>query len=443
MLLPLLLSAFLQATQVEAKVDDKSLIDTADEVGKEVEALRKSKFKQAVKKGVYTEAELRKYLEKKAFEEEYGGGKLEKSQAFLRLSGLIPPTCDLKQTFLDVLLNQVGGFYDPDTKAFYMLKRQGADYGPLLTRTMIAHELTHALDDQYFDLARVMKALERTEDWSLAVQSVTEGSATALMFQYMTQAQQSGKYDTDDLKKVAEQEAERGKVLFEAPPYFATLAATYTCGMNFLLKGKGMMALMQEEGAQVGERVRDCIRDLPRSTEQILHPAKYWDKAQRDDPIEVQDDVAAGLVARSGRTILHKDTLGEMLCALLTHSKKWKLDANRMAASAFWTNPAASGWGGDRFFLLTGAKDPKSWEKEPQSLCGVWLTAWDTPKDRTEFLEALAQRPVAGRSEPILLGDKAAGFVFQGSEAMAAELKQGLPGAAATLFRRAGAPWAP
>jgi hypothetical protein len=444
MFLPLFLSAFLQGAQVEVKPDEKALIQTADEVGAEVEALRGWKFKQPVKKGVYNEAELRKYLEKKAFEEEYGGGKLEKNQAFLRMTGLIPPTCDLKKTFLDVLLNQIGGFYDPDVKAFYMLRREGSDYGPLLTRTMIAHELTHALDDQYFDLGKVMKALERTEDWGLTIQSVTEGSATALMFQYLTQAQKSGKYDTEDLKKVAKEEAERGKVLFEAPPYFATLAATYYCGTNFLLRGKGLGALMTEEGKAIGDRVRHSLQDLPRSTEQILHPAKYWESDRRDDPVEVQDKVVLGTVlAGTGSQELYRDTLGEMLCALLTHVRTWKLDPDRMGASGFWTNTAATGWGGDRFYLLTESKDVKAWEKEPELLRGLWITAWDTPKDRAEFLEELAKRPVPGRGEPIPIGEKGVAFLFSAPAALAETVAKSLPAAAGELFQRKGKPWVP
>ena len=374
---------------------DEQLLATCDEVMKEVEELRGWKFKTPVKKGVYTEAELRKYLEKKIFEEEYGGGKLERSQALLRVVGLIPADCDVKKTFLDVLLNQVGGFYDPPTRTFYMLKREGVAYPELLNRTLIAHELTHALDDQYVDLDKLMKSRERTEDWGLAISSVAEGSAMALMSIYMVKAPKDADGGAmEQLRAVEKQERERGKILMEVPPYFVTMVAAYTCGMSFLLEGN-LAKLGSAKGA-AGENVLRAMRTPPASMEQILHPDKYWKEDQRDEPVVFDDASIEAFVAKDGLHVVHKDTLGEVLCALLTRPKTWKIEFERMAASAFWTNTEARGWGGDRFFLLAPGANAATARLEDAR--GVWVTAWDSKKDRDEFVEGLARRSMPGRT---------------------------------------------
>jgi hypothetical protein len=352
---------------------------------------------------------------------------------------------------IDVLLNQVGGFYDPEAKSFYMLKRSGTDYGPLFQRVMIAHELTHALDDQYVDLDEVMKSRERTEDWSLAVGSVAEGSATSLMTVYMAKLARSGEYDVAQLQDVMKAEAERSKAFFDAPPYFATLAATYMCGMNFLLRGESMMAAMAAATKdEVGDEFLAAAKDTPRSTEQILHPDKYWKREERDEPIVIDDAWMEKTLAQAalapGSRVVHKDTVGELLCAVLTNPKGRKLNPQLMGSANYWTNTAAKGWGGDRFFLVATGDAGKAGAGAGAgagvgAARGVWITAWDSAKDAEEFVSAYEERNQDAARVTVRIGTKMAAFLFgfgkEESPALAEALRATPPPATRTWH-----PWA-
>ena len=81
---------------------------------------------------------------------------------------------------LDVLTDQVAGLYDPKGKEFYI-----ADWIPLdEQRDVMSHELTHALEDQSFNIDPWIKAARPNDDAELARDSVSEGTAVAAMIDY-------------------------------------------------------------------------------------------------------------------------------------------------------------------------------------------------------------------------------------------------------------------
>lgn len=414
------------------------LVKMSESVQKEVEKLRGWKFKHPVKTEVYSEEQLRKFIERKLFEEELGKGRLERLQAFLRMTRLIPADVDVRETMMRVLLNQIGGFYDPDTKAFYMLARAGVDYGPLLNRTLVAHELCHALDDQYVDLDKLMKSREQTEDWGLAVGSVVEGSATVLMTHYMGQAQASGDFDAAEIGRVMQAEMERSRVFAEAPPYFTALMATYIGGMHFLIAGDVTALADAGAGPRVGERVLKCAEAPPTSSEQILHPEKYWDPKLRDDPVHIDDARVEKVLTQDGLKIAHRNTTGELMCAILTSDERRELDMMAASIPSFWTNDGASGWGGDRFFLLSPSADESKGALE--GLKGVWITLWDTPSDRDEFISDYAtERPDTARVAR-KWGGRGAVF-FYGFDEHAADKRMADLAPVAASLTKAGKPW--
>jgi hypothetical protein len=419
------------------------LVELAQELQKEVEELRGWKYKRRVKAELYSAEQLRRFVEKKAFEEEYGPDGLPRVQAFLRMVGLIPADCDLRQTIVEVLLNQAGGFYDPQTETFHMLERPDVDYGPLVNRIIIAHELTHALDDQHFDLDRLIKSRERTEDWAFTIGAVFEGSASVLMMRYATRAMQSGQYDGAQLAEVARQEQERSRMFMEAPPYFASLVSMYVGGMYFLLAEEGGEALTGlGQMRNVGPRVLQAAKDPPVSTEQILHPHKYWDKAQRDHPVVVDDADVERLLRRAGSHIVHRDTVGELLCAVLTTDENRVLNLMLAALPTYWTNEAATGWGGDRFFLLAQGPDRAAARKTLRGLKGVWITLWDTRDDRDEFVEDYELERELPARYVFKLGARGAVFLFGFDGAERAGLQRRFQ-VRPPAFTRNGRPWTP
>ncbi len=390
---------------------NQDLVRLAQELQEEVEALRGWKFKHSVKTDVRSEQQLREFIETQLFEQQYGHGRFERTEAFLRMVGLIPPDCDLKKTILDALLNQIGGFYDHESKMFFMLQRAGIGYGPLLTRTLIVHELTHALDDQYVDLGKLITP-NLDEDSAIAVGSIIEGSATILMMRYMLRAISSGEYNAEQLAEVQRQEIERSQAFLRAPPYFSTLMANYVCGMHFMSRGEPLMPGSGVFEKGIGDTMLAVCKNPPASSEQILHPYKYWDPKRRDGPVIVDERRVERVLRLDGLQVVHKNTVGELLCSLLASDENRELNIFSAALPTYWTNEAATGWGGDRFFLLAEGKDVESARKNLKGLKGVWITLWDATDDRDEFVEEYElERELPSRSV-FTLGARGAVFLF-------------------------------
>jgi hypothetical protein len=415
-----------------AGVMPPDLVKMTDEVAKDVETLRGWKFKAPVKKALVTEKEARAWMEKE-IEKQSPPEKIDQGQAMLRMVGLVPPDCDVRKVTLDLLEGQVEGFYDPDTKTLSLVQHDGAKRIAFVERIMLAHELTHALDDQYADLAGFIKRrLVGDMDAALAADSVIEGSATFLMMRYMLMQQVSGGLDMEGLQQHLKDEAARAQTLLSAPRYFTSMLATYACGMNFLARGN--LAGLLVGGKDVGDEV----------LAQVLHPEKYWDASTREEPVIVSDEDMAkiALAAVGGHWgVAHKDTIGELMAAVLATPKDQKPDVLAMQNSSYWTNEAAAGWAGDRFYLL--ARTPA---KAPgyiiDNTCkGVWVTLWNTPKDRDEFVAAYDQNGPAGHAT-YKWGGLGAVFFFRFEEAERKAVESAL-GKSPPKLTRDGKPWSP
>jgi hypothetical protein len=313
--------------------------------------------------------------------------------------------------------------------------------GDAVNRMMVAHELCHALDDQYVDLRALQKpgGREPTEDESYAIGGVVEGSATALMFAWMADAQRRGKVDMKDMLRQAEKQKEDAKVLLAAPRYCLLLVANYMVGVNFITKGHGFEAMTS--GDDTGAAIREAAKAMPRSSEQLLHPDKYWDPKQRDEPVRLANDgeVDELVAGRTGLQVLEHNTLGELVCAVLTTPPGRKASIDLMVRADYWTNKAARGWGGDRLLVLgKGAAEAGKPVVEPGV---VWITAWDTGDDRAEFVEALRKCRGEEPGFDLVERGKAAVFAFGSARKLsAADLQAVL---AACKFEQDGAAWRP
>jgi hypothetical protein len=416
------------------------LIQVADEVARDVESLRGWKFKQPVKKQLVTEEQTRAWLEKE-IEKQAPPALLARKQAFLRMIGLLPPDCDLKKTLVTLLQGQIAGYYDPEAKTLSLVKRDSVPRSGFVERIMLSHELTHALDDQYADLTKLVEDHGgKTEDGDLVVASVFEGSATAEMMRYTPRLQMSGQFDISELLTYAKEEEGRNRTFLEAPRYFSVMLATYMCGMNFLARGNLASLLMGEK--DVGDDFLAAAKNPPRSTKQILHPEKYWENAKRDEPVLVADDDVKKMLAGGGRFVVHTDTLGEMLCAILASPKDAKPDVMSMAMASYWTNPAATGWGGDRFYLLAAGSGADAAAKSLKDLRGLWITLWDTAQDRDEFLHAFEQATLDPARAAVKWGSQGAVFFFNSTDAERKDLEAKLQKSPPKMTRD-GKAWTP
>jgi hypothetical protein len=265
---------------------------------------------------------------------------------------------------------------------------------------------------------------------------VVEGSATALMSVWMRRALREGNVDPKAMIDMQKSEMERAKPLLDAPRYFSLIAANYMVGVAFVTRGKSMTQLMTAAEEDSGAAIREAAKHPPRSTEQLLHPEKYWDEGKRDEPVRVanDDDLVQRLERDTGRQVLHRDTLGEMICAIVAAERGLK--AELMGNPGYWTNKFAKGWGGDRLYLL-GARGARG--KEDLSAPGVvWVTAWDTADDREEFVEGVRGARGAQPGFGVAEDGKVAVFAFGKGGKLDAGLREIL---AAARFTKDGAVW--
>ena len=112
---------------------------------------------------------------------------------------------------------------------------------------------------------------------------------------------------------------------------------------------------------------------------------------------------------------VYKDTFGELLCSLLAKPKNAKAGPLDALNPSFFINEAGRGWGGDKFFLLRKGQviAPKAGGPPPSvdQVKGVWVTVWDTPKDREEFVAAYSKN-MPKETGVVLVGTRTVVFLF-------------------------------
>ncbi|MBI5365377.1 MAG: hypothetical protein HZA53_19525 [Planctomycetes bacterium] len=361
----------------------KALDDVAAAIQADIERLRGEQFKHSVPVKLADKATLIEYLSAREALETKPEREVFKEEC-AKLLGLVPATMDVKAATHAFLQSQVGGFYDPPTKTFYVMDSFDGE----LARVIMSHEFVHALDDQLYDLDGTAKKLGDDTDQLLAFWSVCEGSGTYTMTQWMIA--NAAKLDRESLMEFQKLGVAGMEDL--PPMIWKPMLAAYTCGQTFVdkstpkkkraKKGEDAPATPADEKpapTYVAQLAR-AFRAPPRSTEQVLHPEKYWDPEQKDEPKRITFDASA---PPAGWRVLGEDTLGELGLALLTTplAERKGIDGNDLMALATltYTNKAAKGWGGDRLILL-GRGDDRLLQL---------VTVWDTEADAKEFHAAV------------------------------------------------------
>lgn len=289
--------------------------------------------------------------------------------------GLLPPGTELRRLYLDLLEEQAGGYYDTKRDVFVILGDMPAALAPIL----IAHELTHALDDQWFGIDSTLAGLGPDDDRQAAFDCVVEGSGTVVMSKFIVDAMAAGTLGMNALTEFQQSDAARAERLRAAPAYVQrSLLAPYVAGMSFLMRGDPTALI----GAVAAADLDRAFRHSPATTEQVLHPEQYWTDAETPGarPVPAFD---AAAVLGPGWQKEFDGVLGELTLAVLTDPEPKDLETLLATPGASLTNPAAAGWGGDRWWLC----------RNGAAFATVLGTLWDTPKDAAEFAAALAKRP--------------------------------------------------
>jgi hypothetical protein len=296
--------------------------------------------------------------------------------------GLIPPDMDLRATALRFFEQGVSGFYDPGDRCLWI-----ADTAPMESLgPLLAHELSHALDDQLFGLDATLVPLAGCTDAALAYLSVVEGSAAYIASQWLSE--QPNVHNTERAPEVS---------AFAFPMrIWKPILAPYVAGIAFV----DYPRLSKRVGLASGELVNQLYHAIPQSTEQVLHPDKYWDSSKRDEPIAV---VISTESLPSGWSVSRQDTLGELILGILCTLPESRDGASIDADSEFpLTNEIVEGWGGDRVMLLSSTDEARFL---------LLVTVWDTVQDASEFYGALRilEPSLRGSAQSLVRSDRDSG----------------------------------
>lgn len=245
--------------------NNAEFLAAADEVLQQMSEITGLKLLTPLKKSLRSREEIRAYVIKQMNEEKNATERYADART-AEAFGLIPKDFDLDAFMVNVLTEQIEGLYDPKGQEFYI-----ADWSaPDEQRMVMAHELTHALEDQHFHIEAWSRAARPNEDAELARDAVLEGSAMAAMVDYLMQGTGRSLKDLpefDPSMLFDQLDMQNTPALKSAPPFLKdALIFPYISGLNFsaaVLKNSGWPAL-----AGVFEKP-------PVSTQQILHPAAY------------------------------------------------------------------------------------------------------------------------------------------------------------------------
>jgi hypothetical protein len=356
----------------QPKAPTDALLLATDEILRQVSALRGLPAKAPLQRGVLSRQAIGAKL-KERIAKEYTPDEVRAEGRVLVRLGLLPPKTDYEKLVLDLLMEQVAGFYDPYAKKLYI-----ADWLPLeMQRPALAHEIQHALQDQYYDLKRFSTPIKDNGDRQLAQAALVEGDGTVVMLEFQAQAMGLPVDQLPDLVTTLGRQLIEGGGMADRAPLFAraplflkqTLIFPYLNGLTFVA------ALRRGRPWSEMDKV---WKRPPVSTEQVLHPEKY---EAEEAPIAV---TAAPLPALGAWKELRQDVLGELTFRILF--------ASRLPAEV--AEKAAAGWGGDR---LAAYVDPASPER-PATV--VILSVWDGETDAREAESAARKWAAAGAGKP-------------------------------------------
>ena len=319
----------------------------ADAVPK-IESAVGLKFKKAPRVEARSKEQVRQFVTAQVTDAHAARDLDGKTVAYKRL-GMIPDSLDMKKFLIDLLAEQIIGYYDPHTKVLYIVNGSPKE----AVAITVTHELVHALQDQYISLDSTQK-VEGQNDRQSAAQAVFEGQAVYEQIAVMLGGGNVAVNLPGGWDRVRDmiRENQASMPIFAAAPVVIqeTLIFPYLSGAEFVRNYKE-----RNPGKSI-------YSDMPVSTEQILHPGAFFTK--RDAPTEI------ALPPLRGATRTYENELGEFETRLFLFQH---LNDQNDAVQG------ATGWDGDRYEVFDNGQ-------------GIaWVTVWDSPTDASEFLDMIGK----------------------------------------------------
>jgi hypothetical protein len=360
-----------QTAATTAAARNAALIAATQEVLKETSEMRQLAILRPVQSSTQSRAEIERAVMKN-LDEEITPADMHAAEVTLKKLGLAPPEFQYRELMIRLLTEQVAGYYEPKTRQFHLADWIDIDG----QKPIIAHELTHALQDQHFNLRRFDHWPKGDSDAELAAHALIEGDATMTMAMYVAsnpfralsflKSMGAMSIATDELDKAP-------RALRE------TLLFPYQEGMNWT------RALYKQGG---WSDVSKAFTTLPQSTEQILHADKYF---AHEAPVKVMVPDITGLLNTAALKSVPPAVAGgsppqpswKRLASDVNGEWGFYLILDQFLKSPAESRRAAAGWAGDRTAVYENTKG---------EILYISLSTWDTENDAREFFDAYVKR---------------------------------------------------
>ncbi len=282
-----------------------------------------------------------------------GGDELRALGRLAAAGGVLPEGIDLAQLAASFTAASAGATYSP-------LDKQVLLVGDFKNDSLLTHEFVHALQDQNFDLMKLLLVRPYNFDRTEALFAVIEGDAMNVQRRAEETDALYARRPLDDITRAEnnrfkEYREEIGKMF---PPLLTE---------SFIFRYRDGARFVEAIRRRGGERaVDELFRRPPASSEQILHPEKYL---SNEAPQIVGIDERA--FAANNWTMAASTPLGEIGIRGLLLAGVQERDAVR----------AGAGWSGDYAYLFEN-------KQKSGARLFVWKTSWDKPTDADEFFRA-------------------------------------------------------
>jgi hypothetical protein len=323
------------ALPAAASAASAEFLQAADEVMAEMSKLLALPVRQPLKKSVRTREEIREYVLRKMREDD-DSAKRHADVRTLEALGLLPKGYPLEQKLIALLTEQIAGVYDPKEQEFFIASWTE----PAEQRVIMAHELTHALQDQHFQLEQWSKAAKDNDDAGFARDAVLEGSAMIAMIDYLLRDSGGSFRDLGDFNPALLLGDVEGSPELKDVPLVVKdqLLFPYLAGAAFAAKALGAA------GGWPG--LARLFERPPASTQQILHPELYLRGVQ---PETVRLPALGGIESRGWKK-LDENVMGEFGLNQVVKQFLGKERADELAAA----------WSGDRYAIFEQTPDGPS-----------------------------------------------------------------------------------
>jgi len=373
----------IQGMAPKAIAQDYDITSRAEALKATTERLRGLEFINDLPVELVTSEEIAEIIQG-LLDEELDEDKDRMYTEMYAMLGLMDPEASMRDAYQQMIEEQVAGLYDQYEKKFYVvdvdmsemlgsmlggsdsplssflsgfLQGMNPDFDSMMTDTIIIHEMTHALDDQHFDLEGTLEEFTEgdSDDAMLAFQSLVEGTATYTMNAHMYQGIGM---DSSAMSGMVDLNMSLSESMMDYDPFLERmLLSPYLRGEVFVNN------LISRDGL---EGIDAAYLDPPQSMEQILHPERYF--APRDEPSQTADPDLSSVL--TGWEHEATNTLGELLIELM-----FELNSENKAQATI----IADGWDYD---VVT------TWRAPDDNLAIAMVSVWDSETEAREFFDA-------------------------------------------------------